>query len=64
MIDLPAPIETRLIHAALDSGQNLARFLETLLDEYEDQHDIKQAEIALKEEGSMSLKQFRAIHGV
>lgn len=50
MIELPAPIENRLIHAAQDAGQNLATFLDRLLDEYaEDQADAKLAETAYRE---------------
>ncbi len=65
MIELPTPIETRLIHAAASSGQNLAQFLEFLLDEYgEDYQDIKQAEMSLKEEGGITLEQFRSIYGL
>lgn len=50
MIELPIPVENRLIHAAQESGQNLASFIETLLDEYiEDQRDVKIAEAAYRE---------------
>ncbi|WP_347986052.1 hypothetical protein [Methylomonas sp. AM2-LC] len=65
MIELSPSTEHRLILAAQAVGQNLSTFLDSLLDEYlEDQFDIKLAETALKEDGGMSLKDFRSKHGV
>ncbi|MCQ8128307.1 hypothetical protein [Methylomonas rivi] len=70
MIELPAPIENRLIHAAQDAGQNLAVFLNRLLDEYaEDQADAKLAESAYKEfiesgESSISLDKLMTDNGL
>ncbi|AEG01829.1 MULTISPECIES: hypothetical protein [Methylomonas] len=65
MIQIPQPTENLLITAARVAGQSPLVFLDALLQEYlEDRQDIEQAEIALKEEGGVSLEQFRAEHGV
>lgn len=65
MIQIPQPTENLLITAARTAGQTPADFLDMLLHEYlEDRHDTEQAQIALKEEGGISLEQFRAQHGV
>jgi len=70
MIELPAPIENRLIHAAQDAGQNLATFLDRLLDEYaQDQADAKLAENAYREfvesgESSIPFEKLMADNGL
>lgn len=65
MIQIPPPTENLLIIAARNAGQTPVDFLDMLLHEYlEDRYDIEQAQIALKEEGVISLEQFRAQHGV
>lgn len=65
MIDIPTPIEDRIIQAARDNGLSVAVFLDRLLEDYQlERQEIEQAEAALKEQGGISLQQFRALHGV
>jgi hypothetical protein len=65
MIELPSPTETRIIQAARDSGLTIATFLDRLLEQYQlDRQEIEQAEASLKEEGGISLEDFRVKHGV
>ncbi len=65
MIELPSPTETRIIQAARESGLSIATFLDCLLEQYHlDRQEIEHAEAALKEEGGISLQDFRVKHGV
>ncbi len=48
MIELPANIENRLIHAVQDEGQSLAQFVDRLLASYlEDKADAEAAEASI-----------------
>ncbi|QSB01329.1 hypothetical protein JWZ98_22310 [Methylomonas sp. EFPC1] len=70
MIELPANVESRLIHAAQDEGQNLAQFVDRLLEIYlEDKTDAQTAEAAYREfivsgEAAIPLDKLIAEHGV
>ncbi|WP_367154038.1 hypothetical protein [Methylomonas sp. HYX-M1] len=65
MIELPAPIESRLMEAARLAGLNVPAFLDNLLSEYlEDALDVKAAELALKEEGEVSHQELKAKYGL
>lgn len=70
MIELPANVESRLIHAAQNEGQSLAQFVDFLLESYlEDKADAQVAEAAYREfiasgETAISLDKLIAEHGV
>ncbi len=70
MINLPANVESRLIHAAQDEGQSLAQFVDHLLENYlEDKADAQAAESAYHEfiasgEAAVPLGKLIAEHGV
>ncbi|WNB76071.1 hypothetical protein [Methylomonas koyamae] len=70
MIELPANVESRLIHAAQDEGQSLAQFVDRLLESYlEDKADAQTAEAAYREfiasgEAAIPLDKLIAEHGV
>lgn len=70
MIELPANVESRLIHAAQDEGQSLAQFVDLLLENYlEDKADALAAEAAYREfiasgEAAIALDKLIAEHGV
>lgn len=70
MINLPTNTENRLVHAAQDEGQNLAQFVDRLLDIYlEDKVDAEHAAAAYQAfidsgEASIPLEKVMAEHGV
>ena len=70
MIQLPATIENRFIHAAEDFGQSPAKFLEYLLDEYlQDRLDARLAESAYHDfiesgESAISLEKVMTDNGL
>jgi hypothetical protein len=65
MIQLPQSTEKLLIHVADFAGESPISLLDRLLAEYlEDAEDLRAAKAAMLEEGSISLQDFRAEHGV
>lgn len=61
MIELSKTTETKIIHAANESGQTVSAFLDVLLETYGfDRHDIELADQAMKESGEVTLEQLQA----
>lgn len=65
MINLPSPVENRLIQAAKAAGMNVETFLDSLLEQYLlDRYDVEQAEAALREDGEITAEALKAKYGL
>ncbi|MGH8475958.1 MAG: hypothetical protein ACRERV_09640 [Methylococcales bacterium] len=64
MLQIDPKTQHDIISLAASSGQTVDEFLEMLLEAYQDQQDMKDAEQALKEPGGISLPELRNKYGL
>lgn len=64
MLNVSKENETRLTALAAVSNQTIDEFIETLLENYQDELEIKEAEQALQEPGGISLSELKAKYGL
>ncbi len=60
MLQISEQNESQLVTMARAAGKTVNEFIETLLEIYQDEADVYEAEQALKEEGSISLNELKA----
>jgi len=60
MLQISEQNESQLVTMARSAGKTVNEFIETLLEVYQDEADVYEAEQALKEEGSISLNELKA----
>jgi uncharacterized protein (DUF1778 family) len=60
MLQISEQNESLLVSMARAAGKSVNEFIETLLEIYQDEADVYEAEQALKEEGDISLNELKA----
>ncbi|MFI3190730.1 hypothetical protein BCS42_04045 [Crenothrix sp. D3] len=64
MIKMSEKNESRLANLAAMMGKSVDDFIEILLENYQDELDVKEAEQALKESGGISLSELKNKYGL
>jgi hypothetical protein len=64
MIKISGNNESRLINLAIMTGKSVDEFIEILLENYQDELDVKEAEQVLQESGGISLSELKNKYGL